>query len=371
MNIQNELLNLIADDLNISNTMFDKATESYEAVANWLKGHNILQGDLNFYPQGSFSIGTVVKPLKDNDEEYDIDLVFEISEMNLTPKELKYLVGKRLKENETYNKLLDEEGRRCWSLQYSGFHMDILPSITCEGDVPNTIKITHTDDYINYIYKESNPKGYRNWFNDINKEDQIFLKNAYSRKHQVKIEEVPNHKISTNLQKIIRILKRHRDIMYKGKENAPISIIITTLAAKAYNNQDNLISSLTHTLLNMEKFIEKNEGEYIIQNPVNNEENFADKWAENPKKKDEFFKWLNQAKTDLVDVPMSLIGVDDIADHFKRVLGEKTTIRSVTEYAREFKLLRESGKLFYDGKTAAVTKRETKKIVKDHSFYGY
>ena len=36
------------------------------------------------------------------------------------------------------------------------------------------------------------------------------------------------------LQRAVQIYKRHRDIFFEGKENAPISIIITTLAAHAF-----------------------------------------------------------------------------------------------------------------------------------------
>jgi hypothetical protein len=36
------------------------------------------------------------------------------------------------------------------------------------------------------------------------------------------------------LRRAVQIYKRHRDIFFQGKENAPISIIITTLAAHAY-----------------------------------------------------------------------------------------------------------------------------------------
>lgn len=42
------------------------------------------------------------------------------------------------------------------------------------------------------------------------------------------------------LQRIVQILKRHRDIMFNGDEDKPISIIITTLASRAYRGETNL-----------------------------------------------------------------------------------------------------------------------------------
>ena len=47
------------------------------------------------------------------------------------------------------------------------------------------------------------------------------------------------------------------------------------------------------------------EGHYVVRNPVNSEENFADKWEKYPKRKDNFFAWLNavkQLKANLIDL---------------------------------------------------------------------
>lgn len=50
------------------------------------------------------------------------------------------LVRDQLIKHNTYDSLLDEEGRRCWTLQYrengsknEKYHMDILPAVNTEG----------------------------------------------------------------------------------------------------------------------------------------------------------------------------------------------------------------------------------------------
>ena len=49
------------------------------------------------------------------------------------------------------------------------------------------------------------------------------------------VRAVPKYQSNkTPLQRAVQILKRHRDIMFAGDEDKPVSIIITTLAAKAY-----------------------------------------------------------------------------------------------------------------------------------------
>ena len=50
--------------------------------------------------------------------------------------------------------------------------------------------------------------------------------------------------------------------------STPISIIITTLVASAYNNETDLYSALSNILQNMPKFIKKDGNRYIIENMI-------------------------------------------------------------------------------------------------------
>ncbi|WP_207774725.1 hypothetical protein [Sphingosinicella sp. YJ22] len=97
------------------------------------------------------------------------------------------------------------------------------------------------------------------------------------------------------------ILKRHRDIMFAEDEVncCPISIIITTLAAHAYNGEADVADALLMILSNMERFIERDQrNRAVIRNPSDPMENFADKWAEYPERERSFFAWLRQARED-------------------------------------------------------------------------
>jgi len=99
------LLSEIAQSLDISNTLFEDAEKKYRAVGSWLgEGDSPLaKFTPEIYPQGSFLLGTVIKPLSDEDE-YDIDLVFRllILKDQISQKDLKNLVGDRLKASEVY-----------------------------------------------------------------------------------------------------------------------------------------------------------------------------------------------------------------------------------------------------------------------------
>lgn len=91
--------------------------------------------------------------------------------------------------------------------------------------------------------------------------------------------------------------------MFKDDEDKPISIIITTLSARAYNGETSLLEGLTNVICTMENHIAKDHnGNFVISNPVNPEENFADKWPTHPKRKENFFKWLMQVKLDVHNI---------------------------------------------------------------------
>ena len=81
-------------------------------------------------------------------------------------------------------------------------------------------------------------------------------------------------------------------------EHKPISIIITTLAAHAYNEEPTISAALRSILAGMEEHIECRGDEAWVPNPVNPAENFADKWDEEPKKQESFYIWLEQARGD-------------------------------------------------------------------------
>ena len=73
--------------------------------------------------------------------------------------------------------------------------------------------------------------------------------------------------------------------MFGEDENKPISIIITTLAGQAYNGETCLYDGLFNVIEKMEQNIHIDcNGNYVVSNPVNSEENFADKWAKYPKR---------------------------------------------------------------------------------------
>lgn len=326
-----EILETLGETLDITESQYNAAVSSYGAVGEWLAKP---ESSLAPYkpiirPQGSFMLGTMIKPVCEEDD-LDIDLVCELTGKNpqWAQYHLKQAIGDRIKANETYKNMLDEEGRRCWTLAYSdnaNYHMDILPSLVSIGydtvlekafsasaldEKYDSLAIRITDneqsnyytDTIAENWMKSNPFGYGRWF--FNVADVTTLRKSMMLSEAV--NPVPKYnKEKLPLQRVVQILKRHRDMMFNGDEDKPISIIITTLASKAYNKETSVIDALTSVIANMHSYIESRfdpkVGKVIkwIPNPVNPEENFADKWVEHPQREKNFYKWLDQVESDI------------------------------------------------------------------------
>jgi len=157
-------------------------------------------------------------------------------------------------------------------------------------------------ELISRNWNKSNPQGYVTWFQH-EMEEKIRLRSGNIVNFSESVEALPVYKRKAILQKVIQLLKRHRDLHYGSNPDKPISIIITTLATKAYNGESNLLESLQNIIQNMRNFIErKADGEYLIQNPARLEENFADKWKECPTKAIVFFEWLGRVKDIVSDL---------------------------------------------------------------------
>lgn len=300
-----EIANLIA----IPKSKYEEAENHYKAVGEWLAGENsdLARYNPDIYAQGSFALGTAIKPI--GREEYDVDAVckLDLSLCNITQAELKHLVGNRLKAHDKYKGMLEEK-RRCWALNYSDsskFHLDILPAIP-DNEVHfnintyrnyNSVEALYItdnekEDYskISYNWLKSNPKDYAKWF-----KERMFLTNQQNRVINCceSVDDLPLFRKTTILQKTIQLLKYHRNLKYSQHEHKPISIIITTLAAKAYSGENNIYDAMKNIVSNMSQYIERRGNEYWIANPVNSDENFADKWNKEPIKATVFFDWLS------------------------------------------------------------------------------
>lgn len=390
------LLNEIGKALDVTKTEYDQITTSYKAVGSYLADY---PSPLSVYspqirPQGSFLFGTAVRPVSE-DADLDIDLVCELTRKpaNWTQWSTKNAVGNRLKSSGIYGPMLDKEGKRCWTLLYADgkYHMDILPCIVNEGYttalermlassdsvVSDTTAIRITDktrpDYMTETdsnkWQKSNPFALAKWFYNIayrptNLQRTIKLNEA--------VAPVPKYyETKAPLQRVVQLMKRHRDIMFDGNEDdKPISIIISTLAARAYNDSTDLLSALYHIAHNMTSYIEGTPEHRVIKNPVNPSENFADRWKLDNNKEENFYMWVGKLQRDVNRlIEAAGQGLDKLQLLFEELFGEKVSKSSFKAYGDQILEQRKAGKLLASAGAATLgTSCGTK--VAAHNFYG-
>lgn len=328
-----QYLEALAMELEIPPSRYEQAEKSYKSLGEWLHRDEsevrVYKPDV--FVQGSFRLGTVIKPQSD-EEEYDVDCACSLTTLDkseLSQATLKKLVGDEIKLYRKSKGITKEahEGRRCWRLEYADgaqFHMDIVPCLPNSEDqrrllearsldasfADTAIAITDNEvaDYntITDGWPRSNPRGYAEWFKSrmgdaFIRQRQQFLNEMRAKGVTASIEDIPTYRVRTPLQSAIMILKRHRDIMFvDNPTDKPISIIISSLAAHAYNGEATIGYALLSILSRMEDAIEHDGEKYIITNPTDALENFADKWEDRPERAEAFFTWLEQARTDFV-----------------------------------------------------------------------
>jgi len=284
----------LADELEIPPARYEAAERSYHSVGDWLhrEGSSLRAADPQVYIQGSFRLGTAIRPAS-GDEDYDVDLVCELSfgKLQLTQAELKEKLGAELRSYAEKHRMEEPEpGRRCWTLNYADgaqFHLDALPALpdgegrrlalASRGMVSRwaASAIAITDErHENYErrssdWPHSNPKGYAEWFRTRMAVVFERRRRALAFEAQASVEAIPEHRVKTPLQQAIMILKRHRDMTFDGDpDDKPISIIITTLAAQAYNQEDSVSAALYSILGGMDQHIEERNGVAWIPNPT-------------------------------------------------------------------------------------------------------
>lgn len=313
LNLVSRLLGASVEVLDISVDQYELAVRRYGDLGQWLVGQGIGKPDV--YPQGSFRLGTVLRPAAGGDFDIDLVLLRFLGKESITQEELRSQTEKLLRgyiaERGALNgsPTLQEKGR-CWTLVYSGdnFHMDVLPVIP-DPDGDATAILLADRDLVRW--QHSNPIGYAKWFwncmGGAFETARIQLATTLSRD----VEDVPEWLVRTTLQRVVQLLKLHRDKFFLDQPHVkPASILITTLATHAYSGENDLFEAYRKVAHSLSSHIERRNGEFWVANPAHEEENFADKWNTDPVRKAHFDQWLQALTTD-TDKWIESDGVDN------------------------------------------------------------
>ena len=376
------LLERLCQELELTIAQLELARRRYEGVGAWLAASDEpLLRALAIYLQGSTALGTTVRPLGRN--EHDVDLIaHNRNGTPIAPAIVKAAVGRRLKENGHYAPLLEEKAR-CWRLTYANeFHLDITPSIpnpAC-GNGGELVP-----DKAAREWKASNPKGYRSLFERRAALVPQLRVTAVDRAMVSKsgeVEPFPDTEgFKCILQRIVQIAKRHRDVHFEHLPLglAPISVILTTLLSQSYEFcvrqfvYDTEFDLLCDVLRRMPHFIEQqSDGRrtlWFVWNETTQGENFAEKWNDDARLPQAFFRWHAQAVTDL-EVLADLQGMDVISKHLGGAFGSSLATKVMNTLTAGVSENRSSGMLKVAPGIGLTTAAVAATPVRANTFFG-
>ena len=333
-------------------------------MAAWIAGSDDpLLASPQVYLHGSSGLGTTIRPI--GRMEFDIDLICLLLGVGRTtsPAAVKAAVGRRLREHSRYAQMLEEK-KRCWRLNYAGeFHLDLSPTIAnilCPNDgelVP---------DKALWSWHPTNPRGYRRLFEKRAALIPRIVKCSAEAQNRADAEPFPATLTLPNvLNRIVQILKRHRDVHFLQVQEdvAPISIIITTLAMRAYeavvlreiyeDELDVLIATTRAMLLFIERPVINGRPAYAVWNETTQGENFADRWNREPERPQAFFAWHAKALEDL-EALRDASGLDRVRSRMEASFGQ-AGVRVMNRHQDRLSDARKSGQLWLAPSAGLIT----------------
>lgn len=369
-----QLLGVAIADLDIPDEQFEAADARYKALAKFLCaywGDDRTGGAV--YPQGSMRLGTVTGLIHRNDE-YDLDLVCrrDLLKGSITQAELKTDVGYGLElyvdSEPEGDPELDDEGKRCWTLSdgFYPFHLDVLPALPDVEAEPNGLILTDTELR---MWQHSNPIDYADWFHGVMRTEWLRKAARLAENKGMHVADVPTWKVKTALQRTVQALKRHRDIFFTDDlHNRTASVIITTLAAQAYMPDGSLYEVLAYITGKMPYLVQLENGVYTVPNPVQPQENFADRWKNHPERAQRFFQWMERAQADFAALGAQR-GLDQILEKTAGVFGTRPAERAEEAFGTGLLESRRAGRLGVIPGTATLIS-SAPRPARRHSFHG-
>jgi hypothetical protein len=357
--IETRLLETIIDALDIPKSYYEKAVRRHQSLGEWLcrPESKLARFQPHVSPQGSFRYGTVNRPLSST-AEYDLDNVtmLTIQKTAMTQQQLKRLHGEEITAYGQAHGMLSPviEKNRCWRLVYSDdvpFHLDTLPCVPEERaiidaiighDVPPELarRAVAITDLRHPLYKQitsswpsSNPRGFARWFEERARPvAAVRIRQLLQARAYASVDDVPPYEWKTPLQRSIQILKRHRDVMFHDSPQvAPISMIITNLAARAYQGETDLWVAITNIVERMPSYVKLTRPR--VPNPTDPAEDYADRWSVDPALEENFWAWHTQVKSDLKRVPTMVRG-DRLGKEIRSAFQIELTENDLARFAR-------------------------------------
>lgn len=362
-----DLLDKMAESLQLDDTRYDRMKSSYEALKNWIESDDVFFKPYNYdlYPHGSVRILTTVKPYAK--EEFDLDVALHLAYGNPhTPDRVYKELTRRLNEHERYSQQLQLKNR-CIRLNYAGdYHMDILPGIQEYSWDNNTLQVPDRD--LGY-WVSSNPRGYADWFRaKANLASSSILEKA------LRAENLPidNFKYKKPLQRAVQLIKRYRDIYFsENAEYKTSSIILTTIAGNYYNGEESIFKTVENIVQSIEMHTSDTSNRLKVFNPVNGKEDFTDKWESEPEYYDSFKNFAKHLREEWQKLKF-YNGVMEESSILTKLFGKEVFSEAQVRQGNQIEDYRKNNKLSVGAVTGILSQRSSEHTtnIKTNTFFG-
>jgi Second Messenger Oligonucleotide or Dinucleotide Synthetase domain len=355
--------------LQLTNTQYRNAEIKYHAVGDWLSARDSELAPFapEIFPQGSMLLGTTLRPWRGI--EYDLDLVCQLhSCAEQHPLTIYNWTYRRMASNETYLQML-EKLKRCFRLNYAGeFHLDILPA--CPNGTRSGIIIP---DRRLQCWIHTNPRGFAEWFFERCRLRDELAERMFAKAIEPLPSPVPSE-YKYPLQRVVQLMKRHRDEFFDGGCDIARSVIITTLAGYFYEGQRSLSLALEVILDRIYHSMEAAQGIPRVENPIHPDENFADTWDE--AKFEQFKRYIGHFRAQMKhllypNVEEQRQGLEKTVDRLGSLFGASEVKEAIRLEAAEINIYRETKRLSVTAVGAVSTSPATPgTVVQRNHFFG-
>lgn len=336
-------------------TQFADLERAYESTASHLAECEEFKGQfIEIHAHGSRQLGTLVRPIDEERNGFDVDLVARLPKSSLHlytddggPARLLQNLYVALKRYADQYHLRIKKWERCVTLEYaSGMTADIAPIIDSPlytGLYGETHSLIPDRDLCTLI--GTNPRGYAIWFDRVAAISPIFtLEERLVRAAMDSVDfstEIaplpdPAKVFQRVLCRLVQLMKLHRNTAFIQSDFAPSSIFITTLAALAYEEQARIPHATPLDLLldiveSLPTHFDRDaswRGDEIwhLENPSVPRDNLASSMNTAATHQEAFIAWHKMLSSDiriLVESIEHRTGFENVHAHIKSAFGDR------------------------------------------------
>lgn len=319
-------------------TQLDALESSYRSTGDYLSACSEFDGLLlQIHAHGSRQLGTLIRPMDESREGFDIDLIARLATSALKtyggdngPMLLLNQLHTALTRYAETHGLRVHRWDRCVTLEYAGgMFADIAPVIddpllsTPYGDTHGRIP-----DRELRRYQSTNPRGYAKGFDQAAAVSPVFtaalrFSEALDSIIKAEVSPLPNAQevFARLLSRLVQLLKLHRNVAFGGGQQdqdvSPASVFVTSLAATAYtvlapqpheSPLDLLLDIVEAMPLHFQRIrLPDGSEEWHLPNPSAPHDNLAS-GMNSPVRQRAFFWWHQRLTQDLKDILQAIEG---------------------------------------------------------------